>query len=85
MTFEFKQFDRALEDLRDAVATAANMKAGVVRRYVAMMKALECAFLLYYDEMPSADKEQMRIAFKQLADIASNEIEVPLRVVNDDD
>jgi hypothetical protein len=64
--FNFHEFDRQLEDFRDVVARAANIQHDAVKRYVAMIKALDTAFALYYEEMPDWAKAEIVAAFKKL-------------------
>ena len=62
----FRDFDRSLEDFRDAVAEANLTMRGGVKRYVAMMEALDSAFALYYNDLPNEEKAAMRAAFDKL-------------------
>ena len=65
---DFKQFDRELEDLRNDVAIAHGTMRKVVSRYVAMMTALDYAFALFYDDMPTKEQAAMKAAFDKLAE-----------------
>jgi hypothetical protein len=73
----FTQFDRSLYDLQDSVARANLTMRYVVERYVAMMNALDAAFLLFYEDMPAEEQAKMKAAFDKLADT--------VRTVEDDE
>jgi hypothetical protein len=68
---DFEDFDRELTDLRSAVATANTTMHDSVKRYIAMMDALEAAFTLHYGKLPEENKAEMRTAFGKLQEAFS--------------
>lgn len=63
---DFKRFDRSLEDFRNDVAVAATTMSKAVDRYVAMMNAIDTAFVLYYDDMSPDARAKMKAAFDKI-------------------
>jgi len=66
MSFDFRQFDRALEDVRNEVATANMIRMQAVKRYVSMLKAIDSFILLSYETMTDAEKSDLMAAFREL-------------------
>jgi len=67
MGHNFTKFDRELEDLRNEVANASHTVQTSIPRYVAMMKALDSMFALFYDVLPTESQRELKTAFDELA------------------
>jgi hypothetical protein len=66
MSYDFKKFDRELEDLREAFFGAAGTMHHGVKRYVAMLEALDTMFVLSYEDLLPEDKRALKTALDKL-------------------
>ena len=73
----FKQFDRLFEDFRDDVAKASLVRGEAIKRYVAMLNALDTAFMLYYGDLPEGEKMALMAAFNKLRETVNLFVESP--------
>lgn len=72
---KFEKFDRRLARFRDDVAYVTLAINSVTPRYIAMMEALNAAFLLVYESLSEQDQRAMRESFDKLADTVAAIIE----------
>jgi hypothetical protein len=63
-----EEFDRSLFDFRNDVARANVTLRDSIECYIAMMNAIEAAFLLFYEDLTPDEQMKLRAAFYKLAD-----------------